>query len=104
MPNASSPAVAGQAAEIEQEVSLKPRHLTSRLILAGLCLLPTWPSASMADGDRETQAGPVRYQAPAGDRPATRETVIDGQRAAVLPNGRLLTPAGREIGVDAPKP
>ena len=33
-----------------------------------------------------------------------REVIIDGERAAVLPNGRLITPAGVEVGVDAPKP
>src|SRR5262249_51053937 len=29
---------------------------------------------------------------------------IDGFDAAVLPNGRLITPAGREVAVNAPKP
>lgn len=33
-----------------------------------------------------------------------RHTMIDGLDGAVLPNGRLLTPAGIEIGVNAPKP
>ncbi len=46
----------------------------------------------------------VEYSAPAGQLPATRETVISGQPAAVLPSGRLITPAGKEINVDAPKP
>jgi hypothetical protein len=46
----------------------------------------------------------IFLRAPAGMRPATRHTTIDGLSAAVLPNGRLLTPAGIEIGVDAPKP
>ena len=46
----------------------------------------------------------VRFSAPAGDRPATTDTVIDGVRAAVLPNGRLVTPAGTEVNVQAPKP
>ena len=44
------------------------------------------------------------YQAPAGDLPTTREVMIGGVRAAVLPNGRLVTPAGVEVNVDAPKP
>src|SRR5262249_37633323 len=36
--------------------------------------------------------------------PATRHIAIDGLDAAVLPNGRLITPAGIEVGVRAPKP
>src|SRR5262245_50868583 len=46
----------------------------------------------------------LRFSAPAGDRPATTDTVIDGVRAAILPNGRLVTPAGTELNVQAPKP
>jgi DNA-binding beta-propeller fold protein YncE len=46
----------------------------------------------------------LRFAAPAGTRPATTNTVIDGVSAAVLPNGRLLTPAGVEVNVQAPKP
>ena len=46
----------------------------------------------------------VRFSAPAGDRPATTHTVIDGVSAAVLPNGRLVTPAGTEVNVRRPKP
>jgi len=42
--------------------------------------------------------------APAGDRPTTRHVMVDGIDTAVLPNGRLITPAGTEIGVTAPKP
>ncbi len=44
------------------------------------------------------------YKAPAGDLPTTREVMINGMNAAVLPNGRLVTPVGKEVGVDAPKP
>jgi hypothetical protein len=36
----------------------------------------------------------VNLHAPAGDRPATRSTPIDGFNGAILPNGRLLTPWG----------
>ena len=46
----------------------------------------------------------LRFSAPAGNRPATTDTVIDGVRAAILPNGRLVTPAGTEVNVQAPKP
>ncbi|NOS75033.1 MAG: hypothetical protein HOP36_10980, partial [Methyloglobulus sp.] len=46
----------------------------------------------------------TKFRAPANNLPATREVLIDGYRAAVLPSGRLLTPAGVEVNVDAPKP
>jgi DNA-binding beta-propeller fold protein YncE len=46
----------------------------------------------------------LRFSAPAGTRAATANTVIDGVSAAVLPNGRLITPAGTEVSVQAPKP
>jgi YVTN family beta-propeller protein len=45
----------------------------------------------------------LRLRAPAGNQPATRSTRIDGYNGAILPNGRLLTPVGSEINVDAPK-
>jgi DNA-binding beta-propeller fold protein YncE len=45
-----------------------------------------------------------RLQAPAGMLPATRNVSIDGYDAAVLPNGRIITPAGVEAKVGAPKP
>jgi DNA-binding beta-propeller fold protein YncE len=47
---------------------------------------------------------PVLFRAPAGNLPASRDTEIDGIRAAVLPNGRLVTPSGIEVDVTAPKP
>jgi len=47
---------------------------------------------------------PVLFRAPAGDRPAARDTTVDGVKAAILPNGRLVTPLGREFDVLAPKP
>jgi hypothetical protein len=61
----------------------------------------------LAARDHEPHAGESRaifLSAPAGVRPAMRHTTIDGSDGAVLPNGRLLTPAGIEIGVNAPKP
>src|SRR5262245_43584525 len=36
----------------------------------------------------------LRLRAPAGDRPSTRSIQIDGYNAAILPNGRLVTPIG----------
>src|SRR4029453_17996406 len=49
-------------------------------------------------------SGFLNFSAPAGNRPATTDTVLDGVRVAILPNGRLLTPAGIEVNVQAPKP
>src|SRR5262245_32646496 len=46
----------------------------------------------------------LEFRAPAGDLPATRHIAIEGYDGAVLPNGRLITPAGREVAVNAPKP
>jgi DNA-binding beta-propeller fold protein YncE len=46
----------------------------------------------------------THFAAPAGDRPTTVSAVIDGKPGAVLPNGRLVTPVGLEVGVTAPKP
>jgi DNA-binding beta-propeller fold protein YncE len=61
------------------------------------------PSAS-ADDDRGGSSDSITFSAPAGDRPATRHIRIGGVDAAILPNGRILTPAGVEVTVDAPKP
>src|SRR5262245_10313718 len=60
------------------------------------------PAVSRADGQGPSRA--VLFRAPAGDLPTTREIFIGGLRAAILPNGRLITPAGVEVNVDAPKP
>lgn len=59
-----------------------------------------------AEDDRRGAAATdfAQFRAPAGELPATRETFIDGYRAAVLPSGRLVTPAGVEVDVEAPKP
>ena len=46
----------------------------------------------------------VEFRAPAGDRPTTLATTLDGRSAAILPNGRFVTPAGIEVSVGAPKP
>jgi DNA-binding beta-propeller fold protein YncE len=46
----------------------------------------------------------VDFKAPAGELPTLREINIEGYRGAILPNGRLITPAGAEVNVDAPKP
>lgn len=56
------------------------------------------------DGDIRSNLDATYLRAPAGDLPTTRSITIDGVTGAVLPNGRLITPAGVEVSVDAPKP
>jgi DNA-binding beta-propeller fold protein YncE len=46
----------------------------------------------------------TQLHAPAGDRPATLISAVDGRPGAILPNGRMLTPTGREIMTEAPRP
>jgi DNA-binding beta-propeller fold protein YncE len=46
----------------------------------------------------------LKYKAPAGKLPATQHVTIAGFDAAVLPNGRFVTPVGVEVNVGAPKP
>src|SRR5262249_10800634 len=46
----------------------------------------------------------ARWAAPAGTLASTRHVAIDGLDAAVINNGRLVTPAGVEVNVGAPKP
>src|SRR5712671_4578942 len=71
-------------------------------------LIPTaltaLPSLALAGDPHEEQSQTVHFRAPAGDLPTTREIFIDGFRAAILPNGRFITPAGVEVNIDAPKP
>src|SRR5262249_55792217 len=62
-----------------------------------------WALAARGDTDGRLSDF-LRFSAPAGDRPATTDTVVDGVRAAILPSGRLVTPAGTEVNVQAPKP
>jgi DNA-binding beta-propeller fold protein YncE len=62
-------------------------------------------SARNPQGDgRAAASRAIFLRAPAGVRPAARHADIDGIDGAVLPNGRLLTPLGVEVGVGAPKP
>jgi len=55
-------------------------------------------------GHGHEQSQFVGYRAPAGDRPTSLDTTLDGRSGAILPNGRFVTPAGKEVGVLAPKP
>src|SRR5262245_16808033 len=75
------------------------------LILIGSVMISVgaWAIAARADSEGRFSDF-LRFSAPAGDRPATTDTVIDGVHAAILPNGRLVTPAGTEVNVQAPKP
>ena len=72
---------------------------------AAAAVVPTVRHVVARDHDgRGGGSRAIFLRAPAGTRPAMRHTPIDGLDGAVLPNGRLLTPAGIEIGVAAPKP
>ncbi len=69
-------------------------------ILAGLAsTLATLTGQSGAGGSKS-----IYFRAPAGTLPTTRSINIDGYDAAVLPNGRLVTPVGAEVPLNAPKP
>jgi hypothetical protein len=39
----------------------------------------------------------IEFAAPAGTQPATTHTMVEGYRAAILPNDRYVMPAGLEI-------
>jgi DNA-binding beta-propeller fold protein YncE len=73
------------------------------LIAALSLVVGAWVSADRG-GSEGRPSEFLSFSAPAGNRPATTNTVVDGVRAAVLPNGRLVTPAGIEVNVQAPKP
>src|SRR5207249_1393317 len=79
------------------------RRTTVALLLAGA--VASTPLSGLAD-DRSNSGGSraVRFTAPSGDLPTMREIFIGGLRAAILPKGRFITPAGVEVNVNAPKP
>ncbi|HKB11813.1 MAG TPA: bifunctional YncE family protein/alkaline phosphatase family protein [Vicinamibacterales bacterium] len=74
------------------------------ILVLGLVTAGNWTATAQRGEQDGGLSGFLNFSAPAGNRPATTETVIDGVRAAVLPNGRLVTPAGTEVNVQAPKP
>src|SRR5215510_4719886 len=89
--------------------------MTNRTILAPVALasavigLAGWTvtHGALASAKQDGGAGgsdAIHFSAPAGDLPAMRHINIDGYDGAVLPSGRLITPAGREVAVNAPKP
>src|SRR5262249_34242719 len=69
----------------------------------GQIATPTPPPPPPAPAAKAETSRFLRLRAPAGNQPATRSINIDGFNAAILPNGRLITPVGQEINVDAPK-
>jgi DNA-binding beta-propeller fold protein YncE len=84
----------------DRAMSIRIRQ--SLIAVIAPCALITLLPLSLAAGPNDTQS--VRFRAPAGNLPTTREIFIDGLRAAILPNGRFITPAGVEVNVQAPKP
>jgi DNA-binding beta-propeller fold protein YncE len=74
------------------------------LISAVLMFVVVWAVGAQRGQSEGGSSAFLAFSAPAGNRPATTDTVIDGVHAAVLPNGRLVTPAGTEVNVQAPKP
>jgi DNA-binding beta-propeller fold protein YncE len=78
--------------------------LTGGVVVMGIFIAAAWVTTEQRDEHEGRLSDFLHFSAPAGTRPATTDTVIDGVRAAVLPNGRLVTPAGTEVNVQAPKP
>ena len=76
----------------------------SALIVLGILGTGSWALNADRNPSMERGSDFLKFSAPAGNRPATANAVIDGVNAAVLPNGRLVTPAGTEVSVQAPKP
>jgi DNA-binding beta-propeller fold protein YncE len=73
-------------------------------LMLGMLASGTWAAETDYDSSAAHRSDFLTFSAPAGERPATTETSIDGLKAAILPNGRLITPAGTEVNVGAPKP
>src|SRR5262244_550969 len=78
--------------------------LAAGMLVLGLVAAGNWTAVAQRGGNEGGLSDFLDFSAPAGNRPATTSTTIDGVRAAVLPNGRLVTPAGTEVSVQAPKP
>src|SRR5262245_64652382 len=81
------------------------RHKAKVALLSALMVIvAVWVVAADRGGSEGRSSDFLNFSAPAGNRPATTNTVINGVSAAILPNGRLVTPAGVEVNVQAPKP
>ncbi len=74
----------------------------SRTVITGLAVAGTVFVGALAAGSLGSRS--IFFKAPAGDLPTTRQYSLDGYQAAVLPNGRFVTPIGTEVSVNAPKP
>src|SRR5262249_1490737 len=103
--------VGGLDASGRREVpSMTYRTLVAPVVLvAAVAGLASWTltrgtHASAQDDGGAGGSKAIHFSAPAGELPAMRHTDVDGVDGAVLPNGRLITPAGREVAVNAPKP
>src|SRR5262245_6074058 len=83
---------------------MQKQHRSRWLVSLGLTLVSTALFVNHTSAEPPETSKFARHSAPAGTLPATMHTVIDGYDAAVLPTGRLITPAGKEIFVGAPKP
>src|SRR5262245_13675082 len=86
---------------------LNNRYAASGLGVAGFTAAVLWLVTNLAPVTGQSGAGgskSIFFRAPAGTLPASRHINVDGVDAAVLPNGRLLTPVGLEVSVNAPKP
>jgi DNA-binding beta-propeller fold protein YncE len=79
-------------------------HKAAWSLLAAAVVATAGGSADADDARLAHASDFTQFRAPAGALPTTRDIQIDGLRAAVLPSGRLVTPAGVEVGVEAPKP
>lgn len=78
------------------------RKLVTLLALAGSLLGVAAPLHAKEDDARESRF--LAFRPPAGKLPALRHVIVDGLDAAVINTGRLVTPAGVEVSVGAPKP
>src|SRR5262245_57304783 len=84
------------------------RHVVRKVwvaaVVSGMVGAGVWAASAEKGGPDGRFSRFLSFSSPAGNRPATTDTVVDGVRAAILPNGRLVTPAGIEVNVQAPKP
>jgi len=91
-------------------MQLNGKQLRTALVLVPIAILTNGTTGRTDETPNERlEARPgkpraIVYQAPAGDRPATPSTTVEGRPAAILPNGRVVTPAGVQVNVGAPKP
>src|SRR5262245_10639821 len=80
------------------------RKICGVAVVSGMVGAAVWVASAERGGPEGRSSHFLNFSAPAGNRPATTNTTIDGVSAAILPNGRLVTPAGVEVNVQAPKP